>query len=489
MVFLDMITHDILEIILLINILFAISLIFFERRSPSATLAWLAVLFFIPVLGFILYLIFGQTFHREKMFKVKAELDKRGKSRLKEQLEELQEYTASPSNDELDKYLAMAHMLLVNDMALLSENNLIQVYTDGNDKFNALLDAIKSAKQHIHIEYYIIRNDDLGHKVVAALAEKAKDGVEVRLIYDGLGCAKLPRNFFKELTDAGGQVAGFFERKIPLLNIRVNYKKNYRDHRKIVVIDGTTGFVGGFNIGDEYLGKGPLGYWRDTHLKLNGHAVGMLQVRFFQDWSFVAKEVLDYVPKYFPQKHEFTGGAAVQIVSCGPDTQWEPIKKGFIALINSATKTIYIQSPYFVLDESVMEALKIAALTGVDVRIMIPCKPDHPFVYWTTYANIGELLDVGARAYTYDNGFIHSKTVVVDGLASSVGTANWDVRSFRLNFETNAFIYGREIAGVLKTAFENDINQCTEITKQLYSERSTRVKIKESISRLFSAAL
>jgi cardiolipin synthase len=163
------------------------------------------VLFFIPVLGFILYLIFGQTFHREKMFKVKAELDKRGKSRLKEQLEELQEYTASPSNDELDKYLAMAHMLLVNDMALLSENNLIQVYTDGNDKFNALLDAIKSAKQHIHIEYYIIRNDDLGHKVVAALAEKAKDGVEVRLIYDGLGCAKLPRNFFKELTDAGGR--------------------------------------------------------------------------------------------------------------------------------------------------------------------------------------------------------------------------------------------------------------------------------------------
>jgi cardiolipin synthase len=158
------------------------------------------VLFFIPVLGFILYLIFGQTFHREKMFKVKAELDKRGKSRLKEQLEELQEYKASPSNDELDKYLAMAHMLLVNDMALLTENNQIQVYTDGNDKFNALLDAIKNAKQHIHIEYYIIRNDDLGHKVVAALAAKAKEGVEVRLIYDGLGCAKLPRKFFKELT-------------------------------------------------------------------------------------------------------------------------------------------------------------------------------------------------------------------------------------------------------------------------------------------------
>ena len=478
-------------IIFVINVIFAIGIIFFERnrKNIGATFAWLAVLFFIPLLGFILYLIFGQTFNREKMFKVKAELDAKQKSLLKEQLEKLQEYKAGPSDNELNKYLAMAHMLLVNDMALRTENNQIQVYTDGNDKFNALLDAIKNAKQHIHIEYYIIRNDDLGHKIVAALAAKAKEGVEVRLIYDGLGCAKLPRKFFNELTDAGGQVAGFFERKIPVLKIRVNYNKNYRDQRKIVVIDGTTGFVGGFNIGDEYLGKGPLGYWRDTHLKINGYAVGMLQVRFFQDWSFAAKEVLDAETKYFPKEQDVTGDAAVQIVSCGPDTQWEPIKKGFIALINSAAETIYIQSPYFVLDESVMEALKIAALTGVDVRIMIPCKPDHPLVYWASYANVGELLDAGARAYTYDNGFIHSKTVVVDGLASSVGTANWDVRSFRLNFETNAFIYDREIATVLKTAFENDINQSPEITKQLYAERSTKIKIKESISRLFSAAL
>ena len=481
----------IVAIIFVINVLFAIGIIFFERnrKNIGATFAWLAALIFMPVFGFVLYLIFGQTFYREKLFNVKAELDAKQKSLLKEQLEGLQEYKAGPSNNELDKYLAMAHMLLVNDMALLTENNQIQVYTDGNDKFNALLDAIKNAKQHIHIEYYIIRNDDLGHKVVAALAAKAKEGVEVRLIYDGLGCAKLPRKFFNELTDAGGQVAGFFERKIPVLNIRVTYRRNYRDHRKIVVIDGTTGFVGGFNIGDEYLGKGPLGYWRDTHLKLNGYAVGMLQVRFFQDWSFAAKEVLDAEPKYFPKEQDVTGDSAVQIVSCGPDTHWEPIKKGFIALINSAAETIYIQSPYFVLDESVMEALKIAALTGVDVRVMIPCKPDHPFVYWTSYANIGELLAVGARAYTYDNGFIHSKTVVVDGLASSVGTANWDVRSFRLNFETNAFIYDREIAAVLKTAFENDIKKSTEITKQMYTERSTKIRIKESISRLFSAAL
>ncbi|KAF5436874.1 cardiolipin synthase [Candidatus Methanophagaceae archaeon] len=488
---LDVLTDSIELIIFVINVLFAIGIIFFERnrKNIGATFAWLAALFFIPVLGFVLYLIFGQTFYKEKMFKVKAELDAKQKSLHKGQLEKLQEYKTTPSDNELNKYLAMTHMLLVSDMALVTGNNKIQVYTEGNDKFNALLDAIKNATQHIHIEYYIIRNDDLGNKIVAALAEKAKEGVEVRLIYDGLGCAKLPRKFFKELTDAGGQVAGFFERKIPLLNIRVSYNKNYRDHRKIVVIDGTTGFVGGFNIGDEYLGKGPLGYWRDTHLKINGQAVGMLQVRFFQDWSFVAKEVLDVETKYFPKEHEVTGGAAVQIVSCGPDTQWEPIKKGFIALINSATEFIYIQSPYFVLEESVMEALKIAALTGVDVRVMIPCKPDHPFVYWTSYANVGELLDAGARAYTYDNGFIHSKTVVVDELASSVGTANWDVRSFRLNFETNAFIYDREIAVVLKTAFENDIKQSTEITKQLYGERSTRIKIKESISRLFSAAL
>jgi cardiolipin synthase len=467
-----------------INIPFAISIIFIERKNPTAALAWLAVLFFIPALGFVLYLIFGQNFHREKLFKLKAEDDKKLKFILYQQKKELVEGKIAFRDQRLDKYRDLIRMLIVNDQAVFTNDNQIQIYTDGPDKFTALLEAIKNAKEHVHLEYYIIRNDDLGKKIIAALTEKAKEGVEVRLLYDAVGCARLPKNFFKSLTEAGGEAAAFFPSRIPRINLRINY----RNHRKIAVIDGTTGFVGGFNIGDEYLGKGKLGYWRDTHVKIDGSAVHALQLRFFLDWKHATKNREGLEERYF-LRQQGTGGAAVQIVSSGPDSLWEQIKKGYIKQITSARETIYLQSPYFVPDESVAEALKIAALSGVDVRVMIPCKPDHPFVYWTGYSYIGELLEAGVRAYTYDNGFIHSKTLVVDGLAASVGSANWDIRSFKLNFETNAFIYDAGKAEELKRIFENDINHCTEITKELYGQRSRVIKIKESIFRLFSAIL
>jgi cardiolipin synthase len=235
----------------------------------------------------------------------------------------------------------------------------------------------------------------------------------------------------------------------------------------------------------EYLGKGPLGYWRDAAIKIEGTGATGLQVRFFMDWNYASGEKLAYDPVYFPETPG-AGSCPLQTVASGPDARWSQIKEGYVKLILTAQESLYIQTPYFIPDESISDALRIAALSGVDVRIMIPCKPDHPFVFWSTLSFIGDLLDSGVKAYTYDNGFIHAKTIVVDGIAAAVGSANFDIRSFRLNFEASSFFYDPEYGGQLKQAFLDDLPKCTEITVESYRNRSRWIKAKESVSRLFS---
>ena len=249
-----------------------------------------------------------------------------------------------------------------------------------------------------------------------------------------------------------------------------------------MIIDGKIGYMGGFNVGDEYLGLNKkFGYWRDTHLRIKGSAVYAIQTRFILDWNQAShRHDIAYSPKLFPTT-ETTGTFGMQIVSSGPDSEWEQIKYGYIKMISSAKKSIWIQTPYFIPDTSVLDALKIAALTGKDVIIMIPNKPDHPFVYWATYFQIGEMLKAGAKVYIYNNGFIHAKTIIVDGKLSSVGTANIDVRSFRLNFEVNAFLYDESIAASLTESFKKDVLVSTELTIEEYRKRPWYIKIKESI--------
>ncbi len=474
-----------LDLILVVNIILAIIMVFTERKNPTSALAWLSILLFLPAFGFVLYLLFGQNFHRKRLFRMKERDDQYFQEITRTQKNEILAHPHEFGDEYLDAYCGMITMFLETNQAQLSRDNKLQVYTSGEAIFAALLEAIKGARDHIHLEYYIIRDDALGREVLNALAKKAAEGVVVRLLYDAVGCNKVKKKFFSPLLDAGGEVASFFPAILPHVNLRVNY----RNHRKIAVIDGVCGFIGGFNIGEEYLGKDPvLGHWRDTHLRLSGSAVHALQTRFFMDWNFAAKDDLGFEAGYFPHPG-FQGTVAVQVVSSGPDARWNQIKEGFLKLISLATESIYLQSPYFVPDESVSDALRIAALSGIDVRIMVPAKPDHPFVKWTNCSYLGELLEAGVRVYRYKKGFIHSKTVVVDGIAASVGTANWDVRSFRLNFETNAFIYDREVAGRLKREFEADIGDSVEITPEMYKKRSTIVKMKESISRLFSPIL
>lgn len=474
-----------LILLFLLNFVFSGTVIFLERRNIGATWAWLLVLLFIPVAGFIIYLIFGQNLSRRKIFEWKDQEKIGIKETIQSQID-LLENNSFPFHDERTvRYKDLVYMLLINDGAVLSQDNDVEIFTDGNEKFRALFEDIEQARDHIHLLYYIIRYDDLGKRLVELLTRKAYEGVKVRVLYDDMGSRELPRKFFKSLTDAGGQVAAFFPAKIPMLNLRVNF----RNHRKLAIMDGKVGYIGGFNIGDEYLGLDKkFGYWRDTHLKMKGKAVYAMQTRFILDWNQASENEIQYEPRFFPEI-QYVGDTDVQIVSSGPDSEWEQIKNGYLKMINSAKRYIYMQTPYFIPDDSVIDALKIACLSGVDVRIMIPNKPDHMFVYWATFSNIGMLLKSGAKVYIYENGFIHAKMLVVDGKIATVGTANIDVRSFRLNFEVNAFLYNQILAQKLEDIFIDDMLHSRELTFEAYRERPMNIRFKESISRLLSPIL
>lgn len=301
-----------------------------------------------------------------------------------------------------------------------------------------------------------------------------------------MGSRGVHKRHFKDLIEAGGEVEVFFPSILPLINPRLNY----RNHRKLVIVDGRTGYIGGFNVGDEYLGLNKkFGYWRDTHLRIEGSSVHPLQTRFILDWNQASdNQDIEYSDRYFPTFSR-KGEVGLQIVSSGPDSEWEQIKIGYVKLIGMAKKYVYIQTPYFIPDDSFMDAVRIACLSGIDVRIMIPNKPDHMFVYWATYSYIGQLIKAGAKIYIYENGFLHSKMIVIDDEASTVGTANIDFRSFKLNFEVNAFIYDRETSHQLAELFEQDMQLSTELTPEKYANRSRMIKMKESISRLLSPIL
>lgn len=472
----------------LLNMALAFVIIFLERKDPIATLAWLLVLLLLPGVGFILYLFLSQNFSRKKMFKMKANAQRTFGDFLNIQQEEFNSGKLDFKDKRLETHRDIVKMNLFRNQAFFTQNNDVQIFTDGQKKFDELFRCIENAKESIHVQYYIIKYDDLGKQLISLLEKKAKEGVEVRLLYDCVGSRHLLKMHVKDLVNAGGKIGRFF----PSFFRHLNLKINYRNHRKIVVIDGQIGFVGGFNVGNEYLGlKKRFGYWRDTHIKITGLAVTDLQKRFFLDWSNATREDLNYQPKYFPQMEEGEGDGdvAVQIVTSGPDQTDEIIKQNYIKLIDSAEESILIQTPYFIPDSSVMEAIKIAASSGVDVQIMIPNKPDHMFVYWATYYNIGELLKYGVKIYTYEKGFMHAKTLVIDGTVSTVGTANFDMRSFKLNFEIIAIIYDTLKSTELKKRFEEDINYSLQITQELYMQRGITIRIKESISRLLSPLL
>ncbi|KAF1291875.1 cardiolipin synthase [Candidatus Enterococcus leclercqii] len=481
----QLITENIFTIIVIANILLSVVIVFRERRQTAQTWAWLLVLMFIPILGFVLYIFFGRGISKDKIFDLKMQSKLGMNVEIEEQRQALQrDLFPHPPTAQVD-VRQLVYMLTVFERSLYTTTNDVKLYTDGREKFDALIADIEQAQNHIHMQYYIYRSDSLGIEVRNALVRAAKRGVAVRVLLDAWGSTQVSLNFFDELKQAGGEVALFFPLFVPYINPRINY----RNHRKIVVIDGCIGYTGGFNVGDEYLGLvKKFGYWRDNHLRIKGEAIYSLQNRFLMDWNSQHTDEVHYAKEFFPEIAD-QGKVSLQVVTSGPDSEFEQIKMTYLKMISMAKSEILIQTPYYIPDESIHEALKLALLSGVSVQLQIPNKPDHPFVYWATYSFAAELLEYGAVVETYEKGFMHAKTMIVDNGIVSVGSANIDVRSFRLDFEVNCILYDEQMAQTVRDAFFQDSRDSKPMTMTSYQNRGLIIKIKEGLARLISPLL
>jgi len=471
-------------LIVVLNIVFSIFTVFREKRDISATWAWLLVLILLPVVGLIIYSIIGRKLPQKRLSRLQVDEEKNIKAAIEAQKTEIEANQLTSKRLEESEYRLVTFFQNTDD-AFLSKEKQVSLFTDGARLFETMINDIRSATKHIHIEFYTFYNDRIGNAILKELEKKALEGVEVRVLYDSWGSMGTTRKFFSQLRANGGFAEQFLGVGSNILNLRLNF----RNHRKIVVIDGEIGYIGGFNIGDQYLGRDKkFGYWRDTHLRIEGKILS-LQSRFLRDWSATSNKIkiTDY-SKYI-QINRPNGKRQLQIVSSGPEHDLEKIKLGYIKLINMSQEKLWIQSPYLIPDDSVMDALKLSIKSGVDVRIMIPNKPDHPFVYRASQYYARELAIAGAKIYFYENGFMHAKTIVVDGKVASVGSANMDFRSFKLNFEVNAFLYDRQIADELEDAFLDDIKVSKMMTPKDFEEQSVGLRMKQTLSRLLAPIL
>jgi cardiolipin synthase len=470
--------------IYIITVAFTVILVVQQKGDPLKTISWLLVILLLPYVGIILYFFFGKNFRKEKIFSRKGLAD----------LEHMKKLSTSQFNNLPDKdifineklrgKINIMRLLLNSSKSLVTENNKVTILQNGRETFDSLIEAIENAKHHIHLEYYIIEDDHIGNLIRKLLIKKAKEGVEIRFIYDDVGCWSLPKHFIDSMTDAGIDVYSFLPVRFPLLTNKINN----RNHRKIVVVDGNIGFLGGLNIADRYLnGLEELGIWRDIHLRLEGEVVCSLQVIFFTDWYFVSEQIIQG-SKYFPP-NELQDRHLVQITASGPDSDWASIMQAYFAAISSAKESIYISTPYFLPNESVLTALKTASLSGLDVRILLPAKSDSKVVFWSSRSYVTELLEAGIRIFFYTKGFPHSKLLIVDGVMCSVGTANLDIRSFDQNFEVSAIIYDESVTIELKNSYLTDLQNSTEILLEDWERRPRMDEIKESIARIFSPLL
>jgi len=456
-----------------------IIIITLENRNPERTAAWLLVLVFLPVIGFVFYWFFGRNIRKNKIFSLKKYGDVKVLIQLDKNYRLDKRYKfQSPLSAKINT------LLYNNSKALLTMNNSVIVFADAEDAFRELLSSIDKAEKYIHLEYFSVTNDASGREFKDVIIKKAKQGVKIRLLLDGMGCFFLSDRYVAELVDSGVDVQFF----LPVYLFFLNNKLNYRNHRKIVIIDGKAGFLGGLNIGNKYLGRSKYyGYWRDTQMKFEGDAVNSLQAIFLTDWYFQTEELI-FSKDYFPES-TITKILPVQVVASGPDSDWAGIMQVYFQAIAGANKSILITTPYIVINESIIMSLKTAALSGVEVRIIVPGIADHLIVFWATRSYFEELMEAGIKIYEYKKGFIHSKQLIVDSEVAFIGTANMDMRSFIQNFETNVLIYDKEVIEQIEKQFEEDILLSREIDPIVFCRRSSFKKVKESISRLFSPLL
>ena len=485
-----------IDIAILINyalcLVIVLNMIFVSKKKPERIIAW-TILLFVPFLGLFIYLIIGAGLNgfSKRMIKKYELSSKDYNSRIKKQINTLE------NNEELKSYPSEYKDLILlnlnNSASIFSRNNNIEYFLEGKSVLEALKKDIENATSSIHLQFYIFANDKTGKSLIRLLTKKAQEGVEVRVLYDAIGSIHTHKTAFKKLKKVGGKISEFFP---PFLNIRfLNFKANYRNHRKICVIDGKIAYTGGFNIRDDHMGEVKrLAPWRDTSIRIFGGAAHSFQNIFLSDWRFATKDATDpnqyNNEKYFPSiKLENTSNlVSMQVITSGPYNVSEQIKHCMIKMIMNAKKSIKLQTPYFIPDDSFIEALKLAMLSGVEVELMFPKKIDHWHVHYASLSHLNDLLKYGIKIYVYD-GFIHSKVLLVDDAIITLGSCNVDIRSFSLNFEDNVVIYNEDSAKEYSNYFEKDKEKCIIYTEKTRKKKKFFVKILISFCRLFSAIL
>ena len=468
-------------IVLYVAVIVGIMLtVLMDNRQPAKTIAWVLVLLFVPVVGIVLYIFFGQNTRKMKLISGRS-LDQLSKRSMLEFVEQ--------RNLRMPEYFSSLVRLFTNQsLSLPFKDNAVEFYTDGYQFFPALLQAIKGATNHIHLDTYIIADDPLGRLVSDALIAKAREGVEVRLIYDDVGCWRVPERFFDRMRQVGVKVRSFMPVRFPAFTSKVNY----RNHRKVCIIDGTQGFIGGMNIALRYV-KGLHGGtlpWRDTHMRLRGSVVYALQRAFLVDWYFVDRTLINDHRYYPPMPWHISNDSLAQVVTSSPIAQWPDIMQGYVRILLEAKRYVYMETPYFLPTEPVLFAMRTAALAGVDVRLLIPRRSDAWLIQLASMSYVTETLEAGVKVRLYEKGFNHSKLLVADDQISTCGSTNIDFRSFENNFEANVFFYDRQTALRIKDIYMRDedcsinFSEARELHHRPYMHRFV-----ESLLRLLSPLL
>ena len=469
--------YNILMVLYVLTVLAVIVVVLSENRNPVKSMAWMLVLVLLPVMGLVIYLIFGRSLKGMKLI---------SRSHLRE-LRRLNDFPEAVNleeglSDNSRQLISLANKLTEPH---LFEGNAIQVFTTGEDKFETLLRDIEQAQEYIHVQYFILENDSTGKRLIELLQRKAREGVRVRVLYDYVGSFYMRPKVLKQMRAAGIDVHPFMELTFTQFFLRVNW----RNHRKIVVIDGRVGYVGGMNIADRYVtGTSKEPAWRDTHLRIEGNAVVAMQYSFAIDWDFTTRELLNMPPKKVelpPSKPSHL----VQMVNSGPAHRWNNISFVFLKAITLAKHSLYIQTPYFLPSDPLLKAMQSAALAGVDVRVMIPRRPDSSMLRLATGSYIKECLQAGIKIYFYEPAMMHSKVVIVDDEFVTTGSTNFDFRSFEHNFEFNALVYSKEFNREMKAIFEQDLTHCTRVSMGKWKQRPLIQKAMESVVRLIAPIL
>ncbi|PRX42902.1 cardiolipin synthase [Salegentibacter salegens] len=456
-------------------------------REPVKSISLIFALFVLPVIGLLVYYFFAQEFRKSKLFNRKKLYDQKIIQHWEDKLILKDQDLIDLDQDCIAQKIKLVHLLQNNQKKPVTFKNKASVLINGENKFSALFNDIKKAQHHIHIEYYIFNSGRIGNRLILLLCEKAEEGVKIRVSYDYVA-SRLSSKAVKKMKSCGIEIFPF----MPVWFPNLTRKLNYRNHRKMAIIDGNIGFIGGINICDEYVNfeenpKEKL-FWRDTHLRIEGHAVKSLQAQFLLNFNFISGKELKVEDEFFP-KIDIPQRTAVQIAASGPDTDWQNIMEAILTAINTADKYIYITTPYFIPNNQILTALCMASRIGVEVKIIIPEKGDSVIARYATNSYIEKLLESGVQVFHYHKGMVHAKTMVVDGVLTSIGSCNLDNRSFDINFEINAFLYDKEVAEEMTEVYKNDLKETTKLTIEEWMQRPALEKIREALARLWAPLL